>query len=183
MNLNTAFTLETPAEGDYVIYNLSSITSVKTLQVLQGSVSNAKVSVQTYDGEWLEGGTLDAENKAFDINNRIKAVRLDFNVGEAAAIQEVIVRQTDELIKDTIMPPVVPDLFDTTLLEAALTKADSLDITNFRTGWADLVNAIRDGEAALESHESQEEIDEAANMLNAALLGLRLDPETVALPE
>lgn len=81
------------------------------------------------------------------------------------------------------MPPVVPDLFDTTLLEAALTKADSLDITNFRTGWADLVNAIRDGEAALESHESQEEIDEAANMLNAALLGLRLDPETVALPE
>ena len=174
VNLHTAFTVETPAEGDYVIYNLSAITSVKTLQILQSGVSNAKVSVQTYDGNWKEAGTLDAENKSFDINERIKAVRLDLSAGEAAAIQEVVVRPTDELIKNTIMPPVVPELFDTTLLKTALAKADTCTEDDFAKGWDALAKAVDAGEDVLAQHDSQEEIDEAAKALNQALLNLRL---------
>lgn len=157
-----------------MIYNLSAITSVKTLQILQSGVSNAKVSVQTYDGNWKEAGTLDAENKSFDINERIKAVRLDLSAGEAAAIQEVVVRPTDELIKNTIMPPVVLELFDTTLLKTALAKADTLTEDDFAKGWDALARAVDAGEDVLAQHDSQEEIDEAAKALNQALLNLRL---------
>lgn len=176
-SLDTAFELADPQEGDYVIYNLSAITSVKDLVIVQSAISNGRLSVQNYDGTWEEVDILDAASNVTELSRRIKAVRIDFEAGSAAAIQEIVVRETDERIENTIMPPVMQKTdLDYSLLEDAIEKAGSLNQADFAKGWDACANALADGRQALDNAKSQDEVDKAADTLCDALLELRLAP-------
>lgn len=129
-DITTSFDLDAPAEGDHLIYNLTSITSVKELLVLQDAakISNAKVSVQSFDGTWQEIGTLDAAAKTIGLNALIKAVCLDFVPGTPVSIKEIVVRPTDELLEGAITSPSVEAVkANKTLLQLAVAEADRLD--------------------------------------------------------
>lgn len=181
-NLNTAFTVTEPAEGDYVIYNLSTVTSVDDLLILQSSVSNGKVSYQKYDGSWTEGPVLSELNTTIDVNDRIKAVRIDFEAGTNAAIQEIIVRATATEIPGTIVLPIMDgEVLDYTLLSTACAKGAKLAEADFQTGWDAFKTALDAGQAKIYNAQTQDEIYAAASALSQAMLDLRLIPSAEKL--
>lgn len=71
-----------------------------------------------------------------------------------------------------------PVEYDTTLLEMAIREAQDLE-GEFKDR-TDLDTALAAGQAVLENHTSQEQIDRAADALNEALLSLRLVPSKEA---
>lgn len=165
----TAFELASPAEGDYVTYQLSTITNVGELLILQDAdtISNAKISVQNLDGSWKEVGVLDEAMKSIRLNQTCKAVRLDFIAGTPAKVQEIVVR-----------PPAEEAVIDTALLERGLDALEALNLDAFaETGKGELGEAQTNAKAVLDNPESQQQVNEAAKRLNQALLGLRLHPE------
>ena len=141
-DVNTAFEVASPVKGDYVVYDMTTVTSVKELALIQNSVSNAKVSVQSYDGAWTEIGTLDETSKTLPVNGLIRAVRLDFEEGAPASIAELVVRPTDTLLDGAITAPgEAPEIKEANkmLLNLAIAEADRLNNEETLAGVNELV--------------------------------------------
>lgn len=143
-DVNTAFEVAAPAAGDYVVYNMSTVTSVKELLLIQDAdtISNAKVSVLSYDGTWTEVGTFSEASQSFPVNALIRAVRLDFVEGTPASITEVVVRPTDTTLPGAITNPgEAPEIQEANkmLLALAIAEGDRLNTEENLAGVNELV--------------------------------------------
>lgn len=143
-DVDTAFEVADPAAGDYVVYNMSTVTSVKELMMIQDadSISNAKVSVQDYDGNWTEIGTFSEASQVLPVDALIRAVRLDFVEGTPVSINEVVVRPTDPLKDGAITAPgEAPEIQEANkmLLALAIAEGDRLDTDENLAGVNELV--------------------------------------------
>lgn len=152
-DVDTVFEVEAPAEGDYVIYNMSTVTSVKELLLIQdeNKISNAKVSVQALNGtwsearsvdEWKEIGVFSEASQTFPVNALIRAVRLDFEPGTPVSISEIVVRPTETLLDGAITAPgeaPVVEEANKMLLSLAIAEAERLDNEETLAGINELV--------------------------------------------
>lgn len=193
-DINTSFDLASAAKGDYLIYNMSTVTSAKEILMLQDpdKISNAKVSVQNFDGSWREVGTFDEASKTIALGDNtartvsgslIKAVRLDFVEGSEVSIQEIVVRPTDPLMDGTITEPGETVKANKTLLQYAVAEADRLDTEENLAGVNELVvenfhTALAEAKAVLANESaSQTAVNDAWKNLSKAIhmLGFKTD--------
>ncbi|MGN1181786.1 MAG: discoidin domain-containing protein, partial [Faecalibacillus sp.] len=100
--LQTSPVIYQVSNGDQLIYPMTTITNVKTIGILQDAqaISNAQVSIQKLDGQWIEIGQLDKLWNKFEINDKILAIRMTFDGQKQPMINEIIVTpmDSDELI-------------------------------------------------------------------------------------
>lgn len=103
-DLTTAVTSNSVSGGDTLNMQMTSITDVGSLTIVQDveHICGAVVSVKNLDGSWTEVGTLDEQVNIFDVDKTITDVKLSFD-GSASSIKlyEIFVK---ERARDTESP-------------------------------------------------------------------------------
>ena len=98
-DLTTAFAPTAVKDGDTLNFDMTTITDVGNLMIMQDAeaISNAVVSVKGVDGTWKEVGTLNKELTTLAINDTITEVQLTFNsANPAPVIYEIIAQEQSE---------------------------------------------------------------------------------------
>ena len=98
-DLTTAFAPTAVKDGDTLNFDMTTITDVGNLMIMQDAeaISNAVVSVKGVDGTWKEVGTLNKELTTLTINDTITEVQLTFNsANPAPVIYEIIAQEQSE---------------------------------------------------------------------------------------
>lgn len=164
------------SEAGSMQYDFSDSLDANVLNIIsRGEASNAKVSVRAVnaDGEieWRELGVLNHSLSILGANDltKILSVKIDWDNGSAPEITEII-RYTGTIEESTL---------DFSQLALAVNTAKAS-----RGQFADveaLDRAISQGQKVLASATDQQSINDAALLVNRALLGMRLTPSKEAL--
>lgn len=95
-DLTTSATANNISEGDSLSMQMTAITNVGKLTIVQDAASlcGASVSIKKTNGRWAKVGTLDQQVNSFDINKKITAVKLTFDgTVSSMNISEIFVDQ------------------------------------------------------------------------------------------
>ena len=172
-DLATSWMPESDAAGS-MRYDFSQDLSNNAINVIQrGTPSNARVKARVVkDGEisWVDLGTLSHSLNQFRVDaDQMLAIQVDWDDDSKPNISEIITYHSST------------ELPDLSLLQAALRKADSLDLSRFSEENKEAyAAALARAKGANSLANSQENIDSAAKALNNALLDLRLEPDQQA---
>lgn len=164
-DLTTAYEPDGVNADDTLSYALTTITSVKRLEIIQDAeaISNAAVSVKKLDGSWMEIGALNSEYNTFTLYEDITDVKLTFDGSVTPKLYEFITIEWEkadfselnalidqgEVLSDSDLSDVIPSAVD-----------------QFKTA---LQNAL---EVAGIKSATQEEVDSALSQLQSAIAGL-----------
>ena len=83
---------------------MTTQTEAGNLVVVQDAenISNAAVSVKTYDGEWKEVGKLDKQVSEIAVNDGILEVKFTFDGQVVPKIYEILVTKADTFLHSTM---------------------------------------------------------------------------------
>ena len=101
-DLTTAFEPEEVKDGDTLNYAMTTQTEAGNLVVVQDAenISNAAVSVKTYDGEWKEVGKLDKQVSEIAVNDGILEVKFTFDGQVVPKIYEILVTKAEPVTEE-----------------------------------------------------------------------------------